>query len=937
MGKIRGSHSSPGIYTEITDLSYAANSLGITTAALVGETLKGPAFEPVFISNAAEFETYFGGTSPELVPGTNYPKYELPYVAKSYLSASDQLYVCRVLGLSGYDAGKAWIINGIDENDKYYPICVLRSKGSHVTEGGIEDRCNGANDSDRYDQINFEMDDYILRISPSIKNSYVGDCGTEHIEAGTAPTKIGCFDDFNLEVCKLNTQPGTTTGGNTGTATGDTNTEGGDDTAQGGEATGGNTGETTNTENDNTTPAPEYTVIDSYNVSFKSGARNYILKVLGNSPYSEGSTPKVFVESIYEYNLDRCEEINTDVFVSEKENDYKDPFTCAITPWIVSEIKGNDAKRLDVKKLFRFYTLTDGNNANQEVKISIANIRPDEGTFDVYVRAFYDTDSAPVILESYRNVTMVPGTDTYIAYKIGTIDGKYEGKSKYVLLEIIENNMTEECIPCGFLGYPIPGFELEGDKVLEPVEVGYNVMYDDSIKSKKQYFGVSSFVNFDYDVLAYKGSSTRNANYGTNHTPGFHLDSFLNSELNPDVTYSIDGQIVEGLKWNTVHPKNKVANGGMSPFIGSESDMEKTIYSDRNLRKFTVLPYGGFDGWDIYRKKRSCGDEFKATRYVGNLGPDYSISNGVGVESVAMQLTGKTNNSDYYAFLGAVRQFSDPERHIINLLATPGIDYVNNTLLVNDILSMLEDERQDTFYIVTTPDKPEGAEDSVDEMYSASDVVGNFEDTGINTYYAATYYPWVKYHDQEHNRYIYLPPTKDAIRNMANVDNKKFPWYAPAGTERGDVNCTKMRFFAKRDDEDTVYDSCINPLKTFSKDGVKIWGNKTMYLEDTPMNRINVVRLMLYLRKIISESVRSLLFQPLDATLTSDFRSIVEPILSGVKSNRGIADFRLNVSQTPEQMDAHELSAKLWVKPTPTLEYIEIEFVVTPMGVEFVD
>jgi phage tail sheath protein FI len=220
-------------------------------------------------------------------------------------------------------------------------------------------------------------------------------------------------------------------------------------------------------------------------------------------------------------------------------------------------------------------------------------------------------------------------------------------------------------------------------------------------------------------------------------------------------------------------------------------------------------------------------------------------------------------------------------------------------------------------------------------MFTADDVVNNLEDSDIDSYYAATYYPWVKYFDKENNVYINLPATKDAIRNMADVDNKKYPWYAPAGMERGNVDCKKMHFFAKLEDEDTLYDGRINPLKTYSKDGVKIWGNKTLYKGNTPMEGVNVVRLMLYMRKLIIEATRGLIFEPNDITLKNEFESIVKPILAQIKKDRGITDFRLDVSQTPEQMDAHELSATLYVKPTPTLEYIEINFVVTPQGVSF--
>ena len=143
MGKIRGTHSSPGIYTQITDLSYAANTLGITTLGLVGETIKGPAFEPIMISNYSDFLNVFGGTSAEKFKDTQYPKYELPYIAKSYLKASEQLYVCRVLGLSGYNAGPAFVITAENKSgDTKHVVAVLRSRGSYKKFANIGDKCN---------------------------------------------------------------------------------------------------------------------------------------------------------------------------------------------------------------------------------------------------------------------------------------------------------------------------------------------------------------------------------------------------------------------------------------------------------------------------------------------------------------------------------------------------------------------------------------------------------------------------------------------------------------------------------------------------------------------------------------------------------------------------------------------------------------------------
>ena len=104
---------SPGVYTSERDLTFVAQSVGVTTLGVVGETLQGPAFEPIFITNFDEFQVYFGGTSPEKFVNTQIPKYELGYITKAYLQQSNQLFVTRVLGLSGYDAGPSWSITTI--------------------------------------------------------------------------------------------------------------------------------------------------------------------------------------------------------------------------------------------------------------------------------------------------------------------------------------------------------------------------------------------------------------------------------------------------------------------------------------------------------------------------------------------------------------------------------------------------------------------------------------------------------------------------------------------------------------------------------------------------------------------------------------------------------------------------------------------------------
>jgi phage tail sheath protein FI len=191
------------------------------------------------------------------------------------------------------------------------------------------------------------------------------------------------------------------------------------------------------------------------------------------------------------------------------------------------------------------------------------------------------------------------------------------------------------------------------------------------------------------------------------------------------------------------------------------------------------------------------------------------------------------------------------------------------------------------------------------------------------------------YYDASNKRYLDLPVTKDVVRNMAKTDNESYPWFAPAGTQRGNVKCIKADHKTTLAEEDMLYEGRINPVKTFAQDGVKIWGQKTAYSPETPLNRVNVRRLMIRVKKLISESAKHLIFEQYDDTLEKQFRGLVEPILADVKANRGIFDYRVITEVTPETRDQHILPAKILIKPTPALEYISISFVVYPESVSF--
>ena len=884
----RGKHSSPGVYIEEIDKSYATKSLGVTTLGLVGETLKGPAFEPIRISDWSEFQDYFGGTSTEKFKGTGYPKYELPYIAKSYLQESRQLEVCRILGFSGYNAGPAWVIYGEkDGDDKDYAIAILRSKAKYngVTQ---EDICTGNAENDK---IKFDVVDVKLKPYTSL-SSELADCNIK-INVGTAEDKINVSENnygkFNLALYNKEFVEGD----------------------------------------------EPYQVIP---VSLNPGESNYIVNMLGMD--AQSGNYDIFVEDLYDLaHIAACGKIYNVINIKKFEDtdknvsDYKEQFRYASTPWFVSQMKGN-GKNVDLKTLFRFHTISDGNAANSQIKVSITNILPDEGLFDVLIRDYHDTDNSQVILERYNKCNMVPGTSNYIGLQIGTFDGEYAVKSKYVTVEVNENEETETCVPCGFLGYPLKNL---GD--IKYLPMAYNFKIYDTYKPNKQFFGMSDISGVDLDILTYKGFE---AYHGTERklSDGFHLDAFINAKNDNGeniVEYTVDG--VKGYTFVTPD-KNCGSDLGAieTPHIASEGEMEKNIYSDKRFRKLTCYPYGGFDGWDIYRQERTNTNEYRANKYKGALNNEDSklFAFSSAFNSSDYGLTGRVINSDYYAYLAGYKQFDNPHKNKINLLATPGIDYVNNLDLFNEVLDIVEEYRKgDCLYIVTTPEYKN--KNGVKIEYDAESAIANLEIAEINTSYAATYYPWVKYYDSANKKYINLPVTKDVVRNFAYTDNVSHPWFASAGMSRGPVDCVKATRFTRQEEEDILYEGLINPVKTFAADGVKIWGNKTMYQEDTPLNRINVRRLMIRVKDLVMSAARQLIFEQNDNTVDAQFRSIVEPILANVKQNRGISDFKIKTDTSAEARDRKELPAAIYVKPINCLEYIPITFTIYPEGAEFDD
>jgi len=180
-----------------------------------------------------------------------------------------------------------------------------------------------------------------------------------------------------------------------------------------------------------------------------------------------------------------------------------------------------------------------------------------------------------------------------------------------------------------------------------------------------------------------------------------------------------------------------------------------------------------------------------------------------------------------------------------------------------------------------------------------------------------------------------------AVEAMAFTDNVSNPWYAPAGINRGKANTTIKRadIKLKESHRDTLYQGRINPIATFIQEGVVIWGQKTLQVDASALDRINVRRLLLQVRRLIAAASLTLLFEQNDQTLRDQFLSRVEPILLNIQNRRGLTAFKvvMDDSNNNETVDRNTLVGKIQLKPTPTAEYVDLEFQVLPAGANFED
>jgi len=663
---------------------------------------------------------------------------------------------------------------------------------------------------------------------------------------------------------------------------------------------------------------------------------------------------------------------------------YQDGVQNAQTPWVTSGELGSG-----ISNLFKFHALDQqGDWTNKNLKVSISNIKvstndaTDYGTFSVVVRHLSDSDNVVRVVEQFDNCDLNPNSLNYISRKIGDRfrnwdederryiqKGDWPNNSDFVRVQVssdIDAGIANASfLPFGWRGIVkyidetnlqgavagnwvtgslpdvsstqiargpgdilvmsasngIPINAVNGTLLYPAPEFRVNASDGNLSNVTDAYFGLqttktaggSVFAPSTIDTLRPRGGAVGNmfslfqgssTSSGLEASMAFSLDDLSGSAA--ATTSWQSGSFADGTSWTA-------ANGYLTGVL------------DQGFDRFTVPLYGGFDGVDVAEM-----DAF-ANRNIPTSSPS------------------DQNSYVFNSIRRTIDAISDPEVVEMNLAAVPGLTV---TGLTTNLINVCED-RGDALAVIDLPDagyvpRQEGTEAMRKNTASnLRQVISGLRSRGLNSSYGCTFYPWVRGRDSINGAFVWLPPSIAALGTFSSSQRKTQVWFAPAGFNRGGLTegsagipVTDVAHQLRRKDRDDLYSANINPIAKFPAEGIVIFGQKTLQVTPSALDRINVRRLMIFVKKRISQLATTILFDPNVPTTWARFKSVAVPFLEDVRTNFGLSDFRLvldGTTTTPDLIDRNILYARIYLKPTRAIEFIAIDFNITRTGASFED
>lgn len=353
--------------------------------------------------------------------------------------------------------------------------------------------------------------------------------------------------------------------------------------------------------------------------------------------------------------------------------------------------------------------------------------------------------------------------------------------------------------------------------------------------------------------------------------------------------------------------------------------------------KFTNFMHGGFDGTNfLNRDSRRLND--KSVSYDPDTFGGASTANNI-PGFVNNPSGADVSNNGVASYLAAIDIITNPLDVNHNVMAIPGI---REPFITDDAMAKIRDYGL-SMYVMDVPSYDDDGYRLYDDSVGKTNVistVNKFDERAIDNNYVAVYFPEIYVNDDVNRRKVKVPASVAALGALGFNDRVAYPWFAPAGFNRAALDfVTNVAVRLSVADRDRLYESRINPIATFPRLGFVIYGQKTLQVKKSALDRVNVRRLMLEIKRIVIGIANRLVFEQNTAAVRNKFVADVSFQLGLVQAAAGIEGFQVICNEsnnTQEDYDLNRLNGRIVVVPTRVVEYISIDFIVTNSGVQFV-
>ena len=646
---------------------------------------------------------------------------------------------------------------------------------------------------------------------------------------------------------------------------------------------------------------------DTHSFSFNTGSAEYIDKVFSSDPLTTDKGVYLYKNYKDLHTMGGMDSNVSASIASGSVNSFLQDYKVATTPSIQSQIVGGARTNL-----FKVNTRAHGTSANSKFKLAIRDIKEpadvvgsDYGLFGIEVRRNNPgQNNDNEVLESFPSCNFDENSPNFLPRQIGdryvTIDssgklstnGDYPNQSKFIYISDYDNltGLSKGLVPMGFGAVSSPHYS--------SLSLGAFTGLGTAVSSSTATIASASFKRSQVNL---RGAFDANVFYG------FDFDKETNKEYLAPLMVA-NSNTTGNVTMSLENMSGSADASTLGTTFSNATQFLTLSQSHADQRKFVVPFQGGFDGLN--------------PAVTSSVGSAITAANSQGLDFTTSLSSGSV------AFKRAINAVSNPDEFDINLLVTPGIIHSIHSSVTNHVIDKVED-RADCFYIMDGSVYGRSIDNAVNDIKS------------LDSNYVATYYPWVKVIDETKNKPTWVPPSVVLPGVYANTDRVAHEWFAPAGLNRGGLqSVTEAQTRLTHSERDTLYENRINPIATFPGQGVVVFGQKTLQGKPSALDRINVRRLLIRLRKFIASTSRFLVFEQNTSATRSRFLNLVNPFLESVQANSGLTAFRVVMDESnngPDVVDRNQLVGQIFIQPTRTAEFIVLDFVVQPTGAAFAD